>query len=495
MNESRPTRREVIKSAAALGLLSAIGSAPQLFAQPAPRKPATIGIQMNLDLLARGDLDRLLGDLRERAGINTLFPFIYGYVPVWAGLPAENFQGGNFGIPHMEFYQNTTLTYDDMRAPDYGDIDVMARTIAAARKHDFKMFAWVLEHNRPNVPRGWADFYEIDFHGRRQTGHPSGPCYNNPPYRGFVLGLVEDYASSYDISGLMWASERQGGLWNALGAWHHGRVRPGHATCFCPHCLARAERTGIDADRARAGFAELETWVDACTAGQRPPDGYHVSFTRLLLKYPELLAWEKMWIDSRFDLMKAIRARVKSVRPDLPVGWHIWHNVSFNPYHRAEMDYREIAGFSDFIKPVLYANAAGERLKSFADIVGRNIFGDLGPARTLDHLMSVLGYEGEASYDNIVATGLSPNYVESETRRLVEDAASAGRTIDVWPGIYVNVPAPRGAHPTTPENVKAGVLAAFKGGASGVLLSRNYGEMTVENLNGAKAALQELGLV
>ena len=91
-----------------------------------------------------------------------------------------------------------------------------------------------------------------------------------------------------------------------------------------------------------------------------------------------------MWIDSRFDLMKAIRQRVKSVRADLPVGWHIWHNVSFSPFHRAEMDYGEIAGFSDFVKPVLYANAAGERLKSFAVIVGGNVLGDLGA--TLDRI-------------------------------------------------------------------------------------------------------------
>jgi hypothetical protein len=38
------------------------------------------------------------------------------------------------------------------------------------------------------------------------------------------------------------------------------------------------------------------------------------------------------------------------------------------------------------------------------------------------------------------------------------------------------------------------VLAAFRGGADGVILSRNYSEMTLANLAGAGAAIKELGL-
>jgi hypothetical protein len=37
-------------------------------------------------------------------------------------------------------------------------------------------------------------------------------------------------------------------------------------------------------------------------------------------------------------------------------------------------------------------------------------------------------------------------------------------------------------------------LAAFHGGADGVILSRKYSEMKLENLKGARLALQQLGL-
>ena len=37
-------------------------------------------------------------------------------------------------------------------------------------------------------------------------------------------------------------------------------------------------------------------------------------------------------------------------------------------------------------------------------------------------------------------------------------------------------------------------MAAFHGGADGVILSRKYSEMKLADLRGARAALQDLGL-
>ena len=47
-------------------------------------------------------------------------------------------------------------------------------------------------------------------------------CFNNPNYRNWLLGAVEDYTRSYEIDGIMWGSERQGAFANALGASHGG---------------------------------------------------------------------------------------------------------------------------------------------------------------------------------------------------------------------------------------------------------------------------------
>ncbi|MBI3972092.1 MAG: hypothetical protein HY332_12445 [Chloroflexi bacterium] len=63
--------------------------------------------------------------------------------------------------------------------------------------------------------------------------------------------------------------------------------------------------------------------------------------------------------------------------------------------------------------------------------------------------------------------------------------------IPVYPGIDVDIPS--GERPTTPERVRDAVLGAFHGGAKGVILSRKYAEMQLDNLAGAGQALRELG--
>ena len=85
----------------------------------------------------------------------------------------------------------------------------------------------------------------------------------------FLTGLVEDYARSYDIDGLMWGSERQGAMCDSIGATHDTPpVDPGEVTCFCEFCQAKAKQRGVNPDRAKEGFLELEKYVRACRSRQ-----------------------------------------------------------------------------------------------------------------------------------------------------------------------------------------------------------------------------------
>lgn len=499
MSSLLPTRREAIRAAAAAGAAVTLSRLPGLSAAPGTSpsggsRPSTmVGIAMSVAPLAQPNHDRLLDDLHERAGVNALFPFIYTHIPRRAGAPAAGFHGGNYATPHMQYYRDTDLTFDDMRAPEFGGVDVLARTIPAARRKGIKTFAWIIEDNQiPELPH-WDSLYEVDFHGRRMRRHPSGPCNNNPRYRGFLLGLVEDYVRSYELDGIMWGSERQGGLLNALGAYHNGsRADPSQATCFCEFCQQKGRADGIDVERARRGFGALEQFVREGRAGRRPRDGYFVAFWRLLLNYPELLAWENLWIRSRHELQAEIYRKVKSINPVLPVGWHLWHNLSFSPFHRAEEDFAALTGFSDFLRPVLYSNCAGERMRSFVDSTHGNVFGDVPADQTEELLYRLLDYK-EAPYAQVTAIGFSADYVLRETRRAVEGVA--GTPTQIWPGIDIDVPVPVGASHCTPESVRQTVKAVFAAGASGVLLSRNYVEMKPENLSAAGAALKELGVI
>jgi hypothetical protein len=259
-------------------------------------------------------------------------------------------------------------------------------------------------------------------------------------------------------------------------------------TCFCPFCNTKAKASGIDPERARMGFLELAKFVEESRKRQRPADGYYVSFWRLMLKYPELLAWEMLWTQGLRDTYAAIYARVKEVKPSLQAGWHIWHNNSFNPIYRAEQDLQEIAPHSDFLKIVIYNNCGGERLANYIRNVGGTLYADIPGQELLDFHYRVLNYE-EKSLKEIPLTGLSADYVSRETKRAREGLAET-KTL-LWPGIDIDIPTEKGHSRCSPEGVRDATLAAFQGGADGVILSRKYSEMRLANLRGAGVAVRQ----
>jgi hypothetical protein len=472
-------RRDVLKTAAALAATAVVTDG---LAAPPSRM---VGIQMEVGPIHDRGPGPVLDDIQTRGRVNTVFLGVFTYTDTRAGIVKPGFHGGNFATVHQQYYKDVPVSPAAMRAPDLGSYDVLAAMIPEAQKRRMKTFCWVIEDNfRPAFP-GFEQMWERDLYGNIPNRHPAQGCLNNPGYRNFVLGLMEDYARSYAIDGVMWGAERQGPLGNSLGAFHNGsHSDPGKVTCFCGYCQAKAKQQGISVERAKQGYMALEKFVRAGRGGTRPRDGYFVTFWRILLEYPEILAWEMLWTRSMREHYAAIYERVKSVRPEVQVGCHIWHNISFSPFYRAEQDYTELARYSDYIKPVLYNNCAGDRMITYMDSVGQNVFGDVPKPDLLAFQYDVLDYR-EAALDRLRDVGLSADYVYRETKRAVD--GMAGTRVAIWPGIDIDVPTPRAR--CTPESVRAAVEAALRAGAPGVLLSRAYLEMKPENLSAAGQAL------
>ena len=96
----------------------------------------------------------------------------------------------------------------------------------------------------------------------------------------------------------------------------------------------------------------------------------------------------------------------------------------------------------------------------------------------------------ERSYAEIPFTGLSSDYVLRETKRCVESAK--GTKTLIWPGIDIDIPTQANETKCTPHGTRDAVVAAFHGGAHGVILSRKYSEMKLANLSGAGEAIKQL---
>ena len=486
---SELTRRSLLQGAAAA----------TLGAQTTATKKM-IGIQIGAVSFVDEGVEKVLDILQERAYVNTLFLAVFTYGRGIAGrqVPGQplpdhglqkydpEFHGGNFATVHPQYYQNTVLK--ETRAPDHGNLDIIATVLPAAKKRGIKTICWLEDVFRGDIPN-IQKLQEHDLYGRNVTNL----CFNNPDYRNFLVGLIEDYTRSYEIDGIMWGSERQGALGNALGARHGGAGSdPGRVTCFCQFCEQKARQRGINFERVKEGYRALEKFVRDGRAGKRPVDGYYVTFWRLLLRYPELAAWEMFWTDSLRETYAALYGKVKSIKPQVPVGWHIWHNNSFSPIYRAEQDLQELSKYSDFLKMVIYHNCAGERMAGYIDGVSKTIFGDIPKEELLiDFEYNVMNYR-ERGYEQIPYTGFSSDYVYRETKRAMDGAA--GTKTLIWPGIDIDIPTGKNQSKSTPQGTKDAVLAAFKAGAPGVILSRKYSEMKLANLSGAGEAIKELGL-
>ena len=75
-----------------------------------------------------------------------------------------------------------------------------------------------------------------------------------------------------------------------------------------------------------------------------------------------------------------------------------------------------------------------------------------------------------------------------------QDSSGLAKATLIYPGIDIDIPTGKGQKKTQPSDVRNAVKAAFNAGAPGVILSRKYSEMRLENLSGAGAALKDLGI-
>ena len=482
---SELSRREFAKLIAAAGVASRF---PQI------QTNRVIGIQVGAVSFVDEGMAPVLDRFQRDAHINALFivTFTYGRGIAGRQVPGQplpdhgkqeydtDFHGGNYARTHDNFYTHTSLK--KIGPPDHPGFDVLAKVLPQAQSRRMKVFCWYEDVFRGDL-QGIDQLQEVTLSGKKAATL----CFHNPEVQAFWQALTEDYVRSYPIDGVMWGSERQGPLGNAIGATHGGaNSNPQEVTCFCDFCKREAKARGIDAERAMEGYNKLATLVRDTRGKSRPSDGYFVSFWRLLVQYPEILAWEKLWNDGQKSTYSNIYQQAKSVRSDVMVGWHIWHNNSFSLFYRAEQDYAEFRKYSDFLKVVIYNNCGGPRLASYVKSVSQTIFGDFTAEEVLGLTCKMQNYQ-ETSLAELPSKGLSANYVERETRRAITGVQN---TVRIWPGIDIDIPTGHDEKKTEPQDVRDAVRAAFGAGADGVILSRKYSEMHLANLRAVAEALR-----
>ncbi len=268
MNAKTPSpsmaRREFIAAGAGLGAAIALGSMPGALAAPATESPPrrkSIGIQVGAVSFVDEGTEEVLDLFQERGAMDTIYltTFTYGRGLAGRQIPGQpfpdhgkqesderTFHGGNYATLRPEFYRDTPLK--QTRAPDHGDLDIVATVLPAAKRRGLRLFCSIEDVFRGDVA-GVKEVAEVDLEGRK-TGTL---CLCHPGVRAFWTGLATDLCTSYDIDGILYFNERNGPLLNALGASHAQSIASSRVTCFCEHHQRAAKERGLDFDRAREG--------------------------------------------------------------------------------------------------------------------------------------------------------------------------------------------------------------------------------------------------
>jgi len=463
-----------------------------------------VGIQISPISFIDEGADAVLDTLQNRVGVNVLMIGTISWLGLkvgrrishaiegWPdhGVPAPyTMRGGSYVKVRPEYYANTIIKDFASTDPELAGNDILELVTPAARARGMKIIPEFMEplfkyagHGSansvtiPNMPQ----CLEVDILGR----FASEPCTSNPDYRHWWHGIFEEHCRSYDIDGIMWCNERNSPL---------DRMMQGQAPgCFCPHCRGEALDRGIDVERVRRAFGEVWAYFRAARAGHGFVDGAFTGFLRVLLQNPEVLLWERFWLERNKDLDRELYGIVKWCDPALSFGLNVWNRNHFNPIRKAQWGWEEQTGYADWVKPITYQHQAGliyaDEMAHFASTILR----DFAPEQFSPVMYRLLGLD-EAPWAEIVQKGMDPDsYVYGQCADAVRGVAGKAK---VYMGIGVDAPRVRADQAIcTPEIVYRSVLATYRAGGEGVVFSPNYAGMNLSNLDGAARALEELGL-
>jgi hypothetical protein len=482
-------------------------TAPAYGDEPRRSRRPFVGVQIHPFSFYDEGPEQVLDLLQETAGVNALLIYSHLYaadqsVPkdvlahdhpnftpvepkqrryrrVWVKHSPEAFRGMRLQHPARE----TNVEYAERNL-----FDELAPLCA---QRGMKLMGRILEPQGTsfdNVIANFRDVLSIDVDGRPGNN----ACWNHPEYRAFWQTTVADTFRNNPLTGFMLGAERTGPLYRLI-------TRGEAPWCFCGHCRQRMRDRQVDETRLRAGYAELSRWILSMRQETtRPADGALVTVLRLLMRHPEVLVWEREFALSLEEALGELVQSIKSIRPEALVGRHIDHQqTSWDIFYRAAVSYADMAAAMDFLKPVVYHDIAAPRVREWMiEEFSKSILADLSKPQSLELFYAVFGLDAakEPAFGAMLDGGFSPDYVFRETQRCVQGVAGKAA---VYPGIGFNIPfhqrnAPPRRHPTDLAVLAEATRSAFRAGAEGIVVCREYQEMQLPNLRAIGETVRSL---
>jgi hypothetical protein len=466
-------------------------------------KKSLVSVQMGPHSLLDEGIPQVLDFLQQEAAMNSVMVYSHTYYGVDRkptrvlahdhGIKPRDLNQRNLRMSwvnhHEKHFKDTIVRHQEVDSSmEYHDRDIFRELIPAAHQREMKVYIRMLEAgaNRSEYIKNYDQVMVEDVYGKPG----GGPCWNNPDYRNWVYATMEDIFSHYDVDGLQYGAERTGPL---SMVWFRGEI----PACFCEHCRKRNAAKNIDPERAREGYRKMYEFMQKVEAGKKDsPDTVMVNLFRFMQEYPEIMGWNYQWFQADEEIQRGMYRRLKEIKPQALVGRHVDHQrSSWDIFYRSAINYSQMAEYADFIKPILYHDIYGPRLRWWViDQWQNRAFNDFSEEQTLEFFYQMMGYSPAAQVplDDLEVEGMGPAYVYDETKRCVD---SVDGKADVVAGIGIDVLWHGGGqqpYHSDPLRLQQAVYKAVEAGASGILASREYDEMRHASLRAFGQAVRQL---
>jgi hypothetical protein len=296
--------------------------------------------------------------------------------------------------------------------------------------------------------------------------------------------MIEDQVANYNIDGVMWCNER----YSPLDQLFQGSAPGDFSTTF----RKEAEMRNVNVDKVKDSMKFAYEFFQKARSGFSFIDGTLIEFFRLLFDRPEILEWEKIWLERNKDLDKEIFGLVKWVNPKLSFGLNVWNRNHFNFIRKVQWPWLEQTNYADWVKPITYQHQSGEIFTREINLFGKSAFNEFSEKELIHAFAKILNIN-EGSLENLTQKGLDPDtYIYTQCKDAVRGVEGKAK---VYMGIGID--APRSSEDQakcTPEIAYRSVKATYKAGGEGIVLSPNYSSMKLSNLDGVAKALKELDI-
>ena len=427
-----------------------------------------IGVQLGKGMHEKDSLPQLFDEMQDRAAINTIIYFFSAKDARYG----DNYHGG-------------TQFRRDQADLDQNGRDLVDLMQEAASRRDMDIYMGGGEMFWANCLQNHAEASWIDCFGNPYNF----ACVNKPDWRKFQTALHNDLFEQHPyLKGFLFMHERSASFMPIFkpDTWR-GDYNP---SCFCEHCRAKGESRGIDAEKAAKGFRKMVSLFK-----DRKADlirgGIMVGFWRILMEYPETLAWEKLQWDSFHDYRLAIVKAIKESKPNAVIGYHFQHHGLYGSLdYRAGDDPKLATEFADWVKPSLYAGASGQRYFDLLKKAQQSYLSDFDLETAHRVLSGWFNRSPENGWElleneSLAQSPFSPDWVRSEAKRIKESVSPLAMNAGLGIGV------PGGEDVETPEYIAACTQACFDAGTDGIMLSRHYHEMRPELVKAAGEVIKK----